>query len=400
MARRRASTSACARRSRPAAACSSRPSCSTSTATSTAASCGSTSSSACAASAASTPSRRWSSRWTATWSRPARVAAWTHVRDLTRGPGYGSTAECGSSWPTAGARERRPLPQGAGRGGPRRRRRCDCATTRSSAACDGRPTSRVVAAPRPPATGSSTQIKGDPDAYRTAVLLVEPGRSCRSSAPRRRCDRGVQDYPRRAGAPTPSCSRASRPPARTKDAAGGARRARPSGSRRCCSRIRSPASPTAASILTQLAGMVSGARRHDRPLSVAVDRPRPLQAHQRHARPRRRRPRAGRRVAHAMRDAPARRGPARPPRRRGVPRRCCPTPTPRGRARSPSSCAPRSPPRATPVPSRSASAGRPGAARTPDELLRRADEALYAAKAPGATASGRSCYPAAPHMTA
>ena len=85
-------------------------------------------------------------------------------------------------------------------------------------------------------------------------------------------------------------------------------------------------------ILTQLGGMVSAARRHGHPLSIAIldldhfkrinDRPRPQD----------RRRGARRFGARGAALAPARGGPARAPRRRGVPGSCCPTPTPTPRA--------------------------------------------------------------------
>ena len=97
-------------------------------------------------------------------------------------------------------------------------------------------------------------------------------------------------------------------------------------------------------ILTQLAGAVSGARRHGRPLSIAmidIDHFKAFNDRHGHA--------AGDRVlagvaARAARQ-PARGGPARAPRRRGVPRAAARRRR-RGRRRAPPrSCAPRSPAR-------------------------------------------------------
>ena len=136
-------------------------------------------------------------------------------------------------------------------------------------------------------------------------------------------------------------------------------------------------------LFTQLGALASGARRHGRPLAVAMVDLDALQGGQRRARPRRRRRGAGRGGRRAAALA-ARRGRARPARRRGVPRAAPRHATPRPRRRPPSGCAPRSRTPRVRSPSRRASAGPCSpATRRPTTSSGGPIEALYAAKDAG-----------------
>ena len=134
-------------------------------------------------------------------------------------------------------------------------------------------------------------------------------------------------------------------------------------------------------ILTQLAGMVSAARRHGHPLSIAIldlDHFKRINDTHGHS--------TGDKVlvaaAHAHGHAPARGGPARPPRRRGVPR---PAARYRRRGRGPRrrEAAHGGRRRAHPVPVTVSIGVATWDGEAPEDLLHRADEALYAAKEAG-----------------
>ena len=170
---------------------------------------------------------------------------------------------------------------------------------------------------------SCGDIKSDPVAYGTAVIMIErPELSPEAAVDGMR--RGVQDYlvePVADGEVLTRVEAASRTKELQQElVAQGARLE---------ALLREDALTGLSNrraILTQLAGMVSGARRHGHPLSIAVLRPRPLQARQRHARAQGRRRGAGRRRA---RDGhpPACGGPARAASAARSSSSCCPTRT-------------------------------------------------------------------------
>ncbi len=261
-------------------------------------------------------------------------------------------------------------------GGSRGRRVRGFRTPRWSIAAPGRRTWRH---PRPSAAATSCATSRRPgrlldgDRHDRAAGAVAAGRD-RRHAPRR------PGLPRRAGR-----RRRGADPRRGRSAHQGA----PAGTGRAGRAARGAAARGRAHRPVQPARDPDPARRHGlrRPPSraPALDRgagPRPLQVDQRHPRPQDRRRGADRRRA---RDghAHARRGPARAPGRRGVPRAAA-RHRRRGRHAHGRARARRGGGRAERrCRSRSASAWPRGTGETAEEFLQRADEALYAAKEAG-----------------
>ena len=135
-------------------------------------------------------------------------------------------------------------------------------------------------------------------------------------------------------------------------------------------------------ILTQLAGMVSGARRHGHPLSIAVLRHRSLQARSTTPRPQGRRRGARRRRARDGHPSACRRTSWAGSAARSS-SSCCPTRTRTPPGTWPSACARRWRARASRCPITVSIGIATWDGETPEEFLARADEALYAAKDAG-----------------
>ena len=144
---------------------------------------------------------------------------------------------------------------------------CDCADDALERCLEWEPDVAVI--DEAAGEGLVEKIKRDPIAFRTAGSSSNPA-SRESPEAEAALHRGVQDYPRRAGAPTPSCSPACRRP-----------RARRSSRRSSSPRPQRLEALLREDPLTGLSnrrfdphassrGMVCGARRHGRPLSIAI----------------------------------------------------------------------------------------------------------------------------------